>query len=470
MSASWPRTVCALGSRLKPWYKRPVRAPRWLFCACLALAGCSSPPGDNGETPFDWQVALADLDDAMLAVCGSGSQLIAVGGSADRARVLEHQGDEWTAPLLPAGAGVLWWCWSASDGTTFAVGERGTLLRRDATGWLSINTRGHIADDAILYGVWGTSASDVWLVGGRSVGPTTQAVIAHYDGGRVSAVSTTGLPEKVLFKVWGSPGADVWAVGDGGTALRYAGSTWTPVSTPTDARLIAVWGTSSSEVFAVGGTGTGVVLRWNGLAWTELVTSAEELSGVWTAPNRPLYVGGNRGYLARYERNTDGEIDPALFTATIPKSDVCLHSIFGYGAGVVAVGSDLIGGNAAQWRGAVLAHGDPLADSITYAPLPDAGMPDASVPDATPGDANTVDADPSLPGKGEECNDQPPFCADGLECWGLMTTGIFLCTESCSDASECTEYGPMACCKRPGIQTIQTVCMAGMYAECSDQI
>jgi hypothetical protein len=437
-----------------------------VVCAGFALLACGSPPS-TGNDAFAWQVALADLDDAMLAVCGSADALVAVGGSSDRGRVLELDGDEWVAPLLPAGAGVLWWCWADADGTVFAGGERATLLRRDVTGWNAINTRGIVADDAIIYGVWGTTASDVWLVGGRNTGPTTEPVLAHYDGGRVSAVDTSALPDQVLFKVWGTSASNVWVVGAGGTALHHDGSSWTTIPTPTTARLIAVWGTSPTEVFAVGGSGAGIVLRWDGSTWTEIDRSAEELSGVWTAPGKPLYVGGNRGYLARYQRGTDGEVDPASITAAIPKSDVCLHSLFGHSKGVAAVGSDLVGGNASRWRGAVLSHGTELADTISYTPAPDAGIADASVPDAIPVDAGPVGDGGPFPGKGEECSNMAPFCDVGLECWGLMTTGIFICTEGCSQASECTGYGTDVCCKRPGIQTIETVCIPGSYTECT---
>ena len=108
------------------------------------------------------------------------------------------------------------------------------------------------------------------------------------------------LPQKTLFKVWGRSEDDVWAVGLDGTILHRGADGWEPEESPTTQRLIAVMGRDTNEVYAVGGDVTGVVLRWDGSSWIEWTTANEPLSAVWTAPGRALYVGGNRGYLARF--------------------------------------------------------------------------------------------------------------------------------------------------------------------------
>ena len=62
--------------------------------------------------------------------------------------------------------------------------------------------------------MWGSSGSDVFAVG-------EDGTILHYDGSGWSAMSSGTTNE--LYGVWGSSGSDVFAVGDGGTILHYDG-------------------------------------------------------------------------------------------------------------------------------------------------------------------------------------------------------------------------------------------------------
>ena len=66
------------------------------------------------------------------------------------------------------------------------------------------------------------------------------------DGG--SWVWQNPLPQgNSLYGVWGSSGSDVFAVGDAGTILHYDGSAWTPMSSGTTDSLRGVWGSSGRE-------------------------------------------------------------------------------------------------------------------------------------------------------------------------------------------------------------------------------
>jgi hypothetical protein len=60
-----------------------------------------------------------------------------------------------------------------------------------------------------------------------------------------------------------------------------------------------------------------------------------------------------------------------------------------------------------------------------------------------------------------------PLCQGDLECWLLATSNFYLCTQECATAAECGDYGPNACCKRPGFQTLTTVCIPESYVECT---
>jgi hypothetical protein len=75
----------------------------------------------------------------------------------------------------------------------------------------------------------------------------------HYDGATWTSMP---LPSgSVLNEIWGSSATDVFAVGEDGVVLHYDGAAWT-LATPTRAGLLGVWGSSPGDVYAVGAAGT----------------------------------------------------------------------------------------------------------------------------------------------------------------------------------------------------------------------
>ncbi len=440
---------------------------------------CSGPPGANPR--FDWQADLSMLPEAVLSVwvAPSGDQAIAVGGGSGGAVIFEwNGGPSWSAPLLPE-SGLLWWAWAEPGGTAWAVGEDATVLAREPGGpWQRAAVDGAVPPSVALYGVWG-AGGDVWVVGGsvNAASPPPNA-IAHFDGTVWTAEDTGALPEEAIFKVWGTSAGDVWVVGvDGLIGHRGGDGVWIAHDSGSEARLIALMGRASDEVYAVGGDSTGVVLKWDGVDWSEFAQTGEALSAIWTAPGRALFVGGNRGFLGRYGGSDGGDPDPARFDSARPALDVDFHCMSGGNDRVVAVGADLLGGGPGRWNGAIMAHGQSTPDRVDYAPRPDAAPPDAPPPDAEPiydGAPDAIPPDAHWPTQAEMCafytNDagvSVPYCATGLECWELLMSGVLMCTEECAEASNCGAYGPDPCCRRPGFQTLTTVCIPGSYIECT---
>jgi hypothetical protein len=116
-------------------------------------------------------------------------------------------------------------------------------------------------ESGMLNGVWGSSGSDVFVVGwpdDSGPWPVYDPTILHYDGTSWSAMSWSGH----LNGVWGSSGSDVFAVGTGGGILHYDGSDWKLMNIGTTHGLGGVWGSSGSDVFAVGDYGT--ILHYGG--------------------------------------------------------------------------------------------------------------------------------------------------------------------------------------------------------------
>jgi hypothetical protein len=93
-----------------------------------------------------------------------------------------------------------------------------------------------------------------------------------------------------LHDVWGSSGSDVFVVGDGGTILHYNGNTWSTMTSGTTNWLSGVWGSSGSDVFAVGGS---TILHYDGINWSSMSSGANYLLDVWGSSSSDVFaVGG----------------------------------------------------------------------------------------------------------------------------------------------------------------------------------
>lgn len=144
-----------------------------------------------------------------------------------------------------------------------------------------------------LHGVPGERLS-LWAVG--SLGAAIR--ITDADGSAPVADELNTQTWNGLNGVWASSNTDVWAVGGNGTIRHYTGDgiRWDVVSDiPTNETLNAVWGTSASDIWAVGDAG--VVLHYDGTRWSRvkvagLGTRRPDLSTVWSPGPGRVWIGG----------------------------------------------------------------------------------------------------------------------------------------------------------------------------------
>jgi len=143
---------------------------------------------------------------------------------------------------------------------------------------------------AALWGIWGTSASNVWAVG-------AQGTILRYNGSAWAKVASNTTSD--LFGVWGSSASDVWAVGAGGTILHWTGSSWAGVASGTSKTIQGVWAWSASGAWAVGWNG--LVLRYNGATWSEVASGTKKkLNGVRGLNASDVWIAGEGGTILHY--------------------------------------------------------------------------------------------------------------------------------------------------------------------------
>jgi hypothetical protein len=258
--------------------------------------------GDEVDTKLD--VVLDDLPAALLSISGNGpTDMYAVGGDPDDGfgpLVLHYDGNVWRR-LNTRATGDLWWISvEPIDGDFYMVGSGGLVLRYDpvAKTFAKLPTPG----DETLFGVWGTSAENLWVVGGDTNNPEFGGVLWRYNGSTWSVYDTTqirsnGVPN--LFKVWGRSAGELYAVGNRGVFLRYDGDSWSELNTGSVRPLFTVHG-NDTLVVASGGFVDGVVIEFDGTAFAQRAQpGVVQMNGVFLAEDGAGVAAGITGGISR---------------------------------------------------------------------------------------------------------------------------------------------------------------------------
>ena len=234
----------------------------------------------------------------------------------------------WTTQATPDNQGNRG-MWGSAANNVYAANHTG-MLRYNGTAWA------HVADVRwrTLHDVWGSAANNVWGVG-------TKGELVRWDGAAWSLLrwdGTSVAPKALsdfdnparsytLRGVWGSSASNVFAVGDSGVVLRYNGTAWSRMATPTTAQLNDVWGSGASDVYAA--TSAGQLLRFNGTSWSTVpgVQAPGALWSVWGSASNNVYAVGDGGMMYRYNGSSWTRV-------RLPRRDA-LYSVWGTGASAV---------------------------------------------------------------------------------------------------------------------------------------
>jgi hypothetical protein len=270
---------------------------------------------------ISWTTSVAIPDQPapnLLRLASAGAnQALAVGQKANgtpagRAYAWRWDGNSW-AEMPVDRPGAIEDAWLDGSGSGYLVGDGGLVLHVGPRGVDRSITRG---PSASFTGVWGQSASDVWLV-------ARDGDAYHYDGCGLSRDATEA--RTPLADVWGAGCGELWAVGAAGTLVHRNGAGWAPIPLQTTADLQAVWAASPDEVW-VGGTAQTLlrITPWHispvvlpGIDPTEAIDITDihgsSASDVWVT------TAGSRALVFHFDGSSWGAplaLQPAYFTAT----------------------------------------------------------------------------------------------------------------------------------------------------------
>ena len=126
--------------------------------------------------------------------------------------------------------------------------------------------------------VWATSASDIFVTGASE--GSADGVILHHDGQTWSEQFRTN--QVLLGGLWGSSATEVFAAGNPtagstspGLVLRYNGSAWSDMGPNQEFdHYLALWGTSPGDLLAAGWfdaiPANGLIRHFNGTEWSAI--------------------------------------------------------------------------------------------------------------------------------------------------------------------------------------------------------
>lgn len=213
----------------------------------------------------------------------SGSNLYVTTSTGE---VRRYNGSFWTVEASITG--TLYAIWGSGT-QVFAAGTSGKVLHYNGAAWTTYTlTSGAFAND-----VWGSSASDVYVVMG-SPGAVHRWNGSAWNQVLVGPSAGSGFPS-----VWGSGPNDVY-IGDAfGSYKHFDGSTWTASGLDSNNAVSALWGTGPADVYAFLQY---EVRHFDGFSWSrQLQPTLTSVTSAW-GYNSVFAVGGGAPPILRRPR------------------------------------------------------------------------------------------------------------------------------------------------------------------------
>lgn len=248
-----------------------MKKPIARVCLALSLSAAGCADGDTELLPVSepkWQQIEESAAAALLSVHGTAADDVWMAGADDgKGPLVLHWNGRGEWQRMPTGVqGDLWWVHATEQGPVYFGGSEAHILRYAAGAFERMPTPG--LGKHTIYGIWAASPTDVYAVGsvaGRN------GFIWHYAGERWAELA---LPEALpqneqrdlpgLFKVWGASANDVWVVGGRGVVLRGNASEGFQLVQHDDASTLFTVHAARDRVVVVGGEGKGQLLVASG--------------------------------------------------------------------------------------------------------------------------------------------------------------------------------------------------------------
>jgi hypothetical protein len=241
---------------------------------------------DGSPTPDLEFFSLATVDPWRLAVSASGRIAIVGEGGQIHERIGEDRHRARTEHQLRRA-------WIASDGTVWAVGDAGTIVRAEPTRMRTIDA----GDQRTMLAVHARAGDDVWTAG-------LAGNVLHYDGSTWTSIES-GV-DVDLRAIAAAADGTTWVGGEEGVAVRFVGTTPERHDVGVaGADIRALVADDGASIWAAGS----VLRRWDGSAWTEVAPLVRLAYDAWSPGPGDVWLAEEDGHVQRF---VDGIEQPGL--------------------------------------------------------------------------------------------------------------------------------------------------------------
>lgn len=189
-------------------------------------------------------------------------------------------------------ANSLWGVSGTSASDVWFVGASGAAVRWDGTQFIPLGATGITA-----YGVWVDKATQrAW-----AVGQTGMSAVSTDLGKSWTTLKQIDMAPD-LFDVAGSAANDLWAVGARGTVLHGDGTNWNILPTNVLTTLMSISIAGANDVWFAGEGAT--VLHWNGATIETAHGGVPAFLDIWGTDVNNLWAVGAGGAIYRYDGNS----------------------------------------------------------------------------------------------------------------------------------------------------------------------
>lgn len=277
-----------------------MHARAFLLFATLALVACGNTNShDQAAAPADAGEADSSVDSPGPRDAWAEDVVSENAADSSDASVCENK-FEGLSPIESSCGwtgerGAPYGVWGSSASDIYVVGRHGFVTHYDGSAWTQLD----LGTYENLWGVWGTAPDNIFITGSDWV--------YRFDGKswRRQQVEGNGLGW-----VWGLSACSVFSTGEPGALQHFDGTSWSRFPSPGDPpggadpwAFASVWGTSDNDLYLVGNVTRmvdgapalrGKIAHYDGSKWTEMVKDAGiRLHQLWGTAADDLYaVGG----------------------------------------------------------------------------------------------------------------------------------------------------------------------------------
>lgn len=188
--------------------------------------------------------------------------------------------------------------WGSSPKDVYVVSHaalfEGKILHFDGLQWTDISTKyieayGEAHPGVQVFNwdpnaVWGFGPNEVWIAGSRDTSSTSQELkqgfVVHFNGTSWQEVAIPGAAN--LYGLWGTSSSDIWTCGILGKLYHFNGTTWTDFPIGDSIAVTYFVGITKSRLYAYGANLSNtiyhnILLEWYGSGWS-IVEVAPETS------------------------------------------------------------------------------------------------------------------------------------------------------------------------------------------------